>query len=98
MVKRIFPVRILNRGNGERRPTTNLSMGYVPQAALLLQKLNACFVDNLEKYLASGHPIDCHTLDAALKPFMKKAIDRNILKSPTNIQLKFLKPNGANEY
>ncbi|GFQ65800.1 h15 domain-containing protein [Trichonephila clavata] len=72
---------------------TNLAMGYVPQqparqfgqtvlqAALLLQKLNACSINNLKKFLASGHQIDCHTLDAALKPFMKKAMDRNILKN-----------------
>ncbi|GFX84296.1 h15 domain-containing protein [Trichonephila clavipes] len=73
--------------------STNLAMGHVPQqpsrqfgqtvlqAALLLQKLNACSVNNLKKYLANGHHIDCHTLDAALKPFMKKAMDRNILKN-----------------
>ncbi|GFQ70427.1 h15 domain-containing protein [Trichonephila clavata] len=72
---------------------TNLAMGHSPQqssrqfghsvlqAALLLQKLNACSVNNLKKYLANQPLIDCHTLDAALKPFMKKAMDRNILKN-----------------
>ncbi|GFT82193.1 h15 domain-containing protein [Nephila pilipes] len=72
---------------------TNLAMGHPPQqsskqfgqtvlqAALHLQKLNACSVSNLKKYLANQHQIDCNTLDATLKPFMKKAMDRNILQN-----------------
>ncbi|GFU32183.1 h15 domain-containing protein [Trichonephila clavipes] len=72
---------------------TNLAMGHSPlqssrqfghsvlQAALLLQKFNSCSVNNLKKYLANQPLIDCHTLDTALKPFMKKAMDRNILKN-----------------
>ncbi|GFX77921.1 hypothetical protein TNCV_909381 [Trichonephila clavipes] len=63
---------------------------------LLLQKLRGCSVNNLLKYLTTEHQIDCRTGDATLKPFMKKAMDRNILKSPAGIQLKFgLPANGA---
>ncbi|GFX22502.1 hypothetical protein TNCV_2784391 [Trichonephila clavipes] len=48
--------------------STKLAMGYVPQqpsrqfgqtvlqAVLLLQKLNACSINNLKKHLASGLP------------------------------------------
>ncbi|GFT82190.1 h15 domain-containing protein [Nephila pilipes] len=71
----------------------NLAIGYFPQqpsrkfgrivlqSALHLQKLNVCSMNNLKKHLAGQHQIDCNTLDAALKPLLKKAMDRNILKS-----------------
>ncbi|GBL97609.1 hypothetical protein AVEN_49124-1 [Araneus ventricosus] len=51
------------------------------QAILHLQKLNGCSVNNLKKYLASQHGIDCQALDAVIKPIMKMAMDRNILKN-----------------
>ncbi|GFY70679.1 hypothetical protein TNIN_352131 [Trichonephila inaurata madagascariensis] len=50
-----------------KRVSTNLALGYVPQqpstkfgqtvlqAAILLQKLNACSINNLKKYMANGH-------------------------------------------
>ncbi|GBL89764.1 hypothetical protein AVEN_179555-1 [Araneus ventricosus] len=53
----------------------------VLQAILHLQKLNGCSVNNLKKYLASQHGIDCQALDAVIKPIMKMAMDRNILKN-----------------
>ncbi|GBL90418.1 hypothetical protein AVEN_175593-1 [Araneus ventricosus] len=53
----------------------------VLQAILHLQKLNGCSVNNLKKYLASQHGIECQALDAVIKPIMKMAMDRNILKN-----------------
>ncbi|CAL1287092.1 unnamed protein product [Larinioides sclopetarius] len=53
----------------------------VLQAILHLQKLNGCSANNLKKYLASQHGIDCQALDAVIKPIMKMAMDRNILKN-----------------
>ncbi|GBN83436.1 hypothetical protein AVEN_264567-1 [Araneus ventricosus] len=53
----------------------------VLQAILDLQKLNGCSVNNIKKYLASQHGIDSQALDAVIKPIMKMALDRNILKN-----------------
>ncbi|GBN53782.1 hypothetical protein AVEN_110887-1 [Araneus ventricosus] len=61
------------------RPAINGNV--VLQAILHLQKLNGCSVNNLKKYLASQHGIDCQALDAVIKPIMKMAMDRNILKN-----------------
>ncbi|GBM23959.1 hypothetical protein AVEN_132887-1 [Araneus ventricosus] len=61
-----------------QRPAINGNV--VLQAILHLQKLNGCSVNNLKKYLASQHGIDCQALDAVIKPIMKMAMDRNILK------------------
>ncbi|GBN28744.1 hypothetical protein AVEN_274931-1 [Araneus ventricosus] len=62
-----------------QRPAIN---GHVVlQAILHLQKLNGCSVNNLKKYLASQHGIDCQALDAVIKPIMKMAMDRNILRN-----------------
>ncbi|GBM88332.1 hypothetical protein AVEN_196970-1 [Araneus ventricosus] len=46
-----------------------------------IQKLNGCSVNNLKKYLASQHGIDRQALDAVIKPIMKMAMERNILKN-----------------
>ncbi|GBN53313.1 hypothetical protein AVEN_49778-1 [Araneus ventricosus] len=62
-----------------QRPAINGNV--VLQAILNLQKLNGCSVNNLKKYLASQHGIDCQALDAVIKPIMKMAMDRNILKN-----------------
>ncbi|GBO40743.1 hypothetical protein AVEN_103490-1 [Araneus ventricosus] len=62
-----------------QRPAINGNV--VLQAILHLQKLNGCSVNNLKKYLASQHGIDCQALDAVIKPIMKMAMDRNILKN-----------------
>ncbi|GBM07272.1 hypothetical protein AVEN_187837-1 [Araneus ventricosus] len=62
-----------------QRPTLNGNV--VLQAILDLQKLNGCSVNNLKKYLSSQHGIDCQALDAVIKPIMKMAMDRNILKN-----------------
>ncbi|KAF8781500.1 hypothetical protein HNY73_011889 [Argiope bruennichi] len=58
-----------------------ISGNTVLQAILHLQKLNGCSVNNLKKYLANQYGIDCQTLDATIKPIMKMAMDRNILKN-----------------
>ncbi|GFW47222.1 uncharacterized protein TNCV_56751 [Trichonephila clavipes] len=55
------------------------------------RRVNAYSVNILKKYLASGHQIDCHTLDAALKPFMKKVMDCNILKKSRSNSYNFRK-------
>ncbi|GBM63264.1 hypothetical protein AVEN_110947-1 [Araneus ventricosus] len=62
-----------------QRPTIDGNV--VLQAILHLQKLNGCSVNNLKKYLASQHGMDCQALDAVIKPIMKMAMDRNILKN-----------------
>ncbi|GBM43377.1 hypothetical protein AVEN_264598-1 [Araneus ventricosus] len=62
-----------------QRPAINGNVGL--QAILHLQKLNGCSMNNLEKYLSSRHRIDCQALDAVIKPIMKMAMDRNILKN-----------------
>ncbi|GBL92725.1 hypothetical protein AVEN_119113-1 [Araneus ventricosus] len=62
-----------------QRPSINGNVAL--QAILHLQKLNGCSVNNLKKYLASQHGIDCQALDAIIKPIMKMAMDRNILKN-----------------
>ncbi|GBN41879.1 hypothetical protein AVEN_198611-1 [Araneus ventricosus] len=61
-----------------QRPAINGHV--VVQAILHLQKLNGCSVNKLKKYLASQHGIDGQALDVAIKPIMKMAMDRNILK------------------
>ncbi|KAF8782983.1 hypothetical protein HNY73_013206 [Argiope bruennichi] len=53
----------------------------VLQAISHLQKLNGCSVSNLKKYLANQYGIDSQALDATIKPIMKMAMDRNILKN-----------------
>ncbi|GBN98110.1 hypothetical protein AVEN_63992-1 [Araneus ventricosus] len=65
--------------NPLQRPAINGNV--VLQTIVFLQKLNGCSVNNLKKYLASHHGIDCQTLDAVIKPIMKMAMDRNILKN-----------------
>ncbi|GBM13418.1 hypothetical protein AVEN_54423-1 [Araneus ventricosus] len=62
-----------------QRPAINGNV--ILQAILHLQKLNGCSVNNLKKFLASQHGIDCQALDAVIKPIMKMAMDRNILKN-----------------
>ncbi|GBL96174.1 hypothetical protein AVEN_118726-1 [Araneus ventricosus] len=62
-----------------QRPAINGNV--VLQAILHLQKLNGCSVNNLKKYLANQHGIDCQALDAVIKPIMKMAMDRSILKN-----------------
>ncbi|GBM42657.1 hypothetical protein AVEN_221768-1 [Araneus ventricosus] len=62
-----------------QRPSINSNV--VLEAILHLQKLNGCSVNNLKKYLASQHGIDCQALDAVIKPIMKMAMDRDILKN-----------------
>ncbi|GBO44556.1 hypothetical protein AVEN_272310-1 [Araneus ventricosus] len=62
-----------------QRPTIDGNV--VLQAILHLQKLNSCSGNNLKKYLASQHGMDCQALDAVIKPIMKMAMDRNILKN-----------------
>ncbi|GBN80053.1 hypothetical protein AVEN_134452-1 [Araneus ventricosus] len=62
-----------------QRPALNGNV--VLEAILHLQKLNGCSVNNLKKYLASQQGIDCQALDAVIKPIMKMAMDRNILKN-----------------
>ncbi|GBL96336.1 hypothetical protein AVEN_238697-1 [Araneus ventricosus] len=62
-----------------QRSATNGNV--VLPAILHLQKLNGCSVNNLKKYLASQHGIDCQALDAVIKPIMKMAMDRHILKN-----------------
>ncbi|GBL82782.1 hypothetical protein AVEN_106320-1 [Araneus ventricosus] len=62
-----------------QRPAINGNV--VLQAILHLQKFNGCSVNNLKKYLAREHEIDCQALDAFIKPIMKMAMDRNILKN-----------------
>ncbi|GBN42604.1 hypothetical protein AVEN_175107-1 [Araneus ventricosus] len=62
-----------------QKPTFNGNV--VLQAILRLQELNGCSVNNIKKYLASQHGIDCQALDAVIKPIMKMAMDRNILKN-----------------
>ncbi|GBL96778.1 hypothetical protein AVEN_118922-1 [Araneus ventricosus] len=66
----------------QQRPTINGST--VLKAILHLQKLNGCSVNNLKKYLASQHGVDYQVLDTAIKPIMKMAMDRNILKKLGN--------------
>ncbi|GBM42369.1 hypothetical protein AVEN_229300-1 [Araneus ventricosus] len=62
-----------------QRPAINGNV--VLQAILHLQNLNGSSVNNIKKYLASQHGIDCQALDAVIKPIMKMAMDRNILKN-----------------
>ncbi|GBN03780.1 hypothetical protein AVEN_144985-1 [Araneus ventricosus] len=62
-----------------QRPAINGNV--VLQAILHLQKLNGCSVNDLKKYLASQHGIDRQALDAVIKPVMKMAMDRIILKN-----------------
>ncbi|GBM87921.1 hypothetical protein AVEN_186023-1 [Araneus ventricosus] len=62
-----------------QRPAINGNL--VLQAISHLQKLNGCSANNLKKYLASQHGIDRQALDAVIKPIMKMAMNRNILKN-----------------
>ncbi|KAF8770984.1 hypothetical protein HNY73_018449 [Argiope bruennichi] len=63
----------------QQRPTVNGLAVF--QAISHLQKMNSCTVNNLKKYLANQYGIDSRALDATIKPIMKMAMDRNILKN-----------------
>ncbi|GFQ65802.1 hypothetical protein TNCT_427481 [Trichonephila clavata] len=49
------------------------------QTGLQPQKPNCFTLTNRKKYLGSYYGSNCNTLDGVLEPFMKSAMDRNIL-------------------
>ncbi|GBN99480.1 hypothetical protein AVEN_152821-1 [Araneus ventricosus] len=63
----------------QQRPAINGNT--VSQAILHVQKLKSCSVNNLKKYLSSQHGIDSQVLYATIKPIMKMAMVRNIMKN-----------------